>query len=335
MYEKIEENYGLFDSGVVVLEKTQNVTKYQIDCNTPDGTMYCYHLFQGIDLAYTTFYANSCFQRKNSLPHIIEIAYCRSGRYECEYKRGFMTYLGENDLAVSIINSQRNEPIFPTGIYEGVALIINTDIIGECFHAPVIGIEIDFAGLIQKFCYEQCCVVMKTPPELLHVFEEICDCTYRGMYVVICTFARAIPLTMVAAPILYANPSRMMYSFQRIHVPKNVLVMLCILIRFFPVIEKEMLSIRNGIRARGIFPTWWSILKNPIMAYECFFVPLTVRCLKLSTELGASAELRGLDSSNPRSCIYNIGFTYKDILAILGFVLGCIGVMLGVRTWLS
>ena len=155
------------------------------------------------------------------------------------------------------------------------------------------------------------------------------------MYVVICTFARAIPLTMVAAPILYANPSRMMYSFQRIHVPKNVLVMLCILIRFFPVIEKEMLSIRNGIRARGIFPTWWSILKNPIMAYECFFVPLTVRCLKLSTELGASAELRGLDSSNPRSCIYNIGFTYKDILAILGFVLGCIGVMLGVRTWLS
>lgn len=54
-----------------------------------------------------------------------------------------------------------------------------------------------------------------------------------------------------------------------------------------------------------------------------------------STELGASAELRGLDSSNPRSCIYNIGFTYKDILAILGFVLGCIGVMLGVRTWLS
>lgn len=28
------------------------------------------------------------------------------------------------------------------------------------------------------------------------------------MYVVICTFARAIPLTMVAAPILYANPSR-------------------------------------------------------------------------------------------------------------------------------
>lgn len=47
------------------------------------------------------------------------------------------------------------------------------------------------------------------------------------MYVVICTFARAIPLTMVAAPILYANPSRMMYSFQRIHVPKNVLVMLC------------------------------------------------------------------------------------------------------------
>ena len=86
------------------------------------------------------------------------------------------------------------------------------------------------------------------------------------MYIVISTFARAVPLMMIAAPILYENPSRMMGSFQRIHIPKTILVMICILLRFFPVIQKEMVSIFNGVRARGIFPNWKSIIRHPFMA---------------------------------------------------------------------
>lgn len=151
------------------------------------------------------------------------------------------------------------------------------------------------------------------------------------LYIVICTFARAVPLMMVAAPVLYANPSRMMYSFQLLHVPKTVLVMLCILVRFFPVMEKEMESIQSGIRARGIFPTWRSVARHPLRAYECFFVPLTVRCLKLSAELGASAELRGLDSHGPRSCIYPVGFTRRDIFTLIGFAIGGAGILLGAK----
>lgn len=155
------------------------------------------------------------------------------------------------------------------------------------------------------------------------------------LYIVLNTFARAVPLMMVAAPILYANPSRMMGSFRRLHIPKKILVMFCILVRFFPVMKEEMMSIRDGIRARGIFPVWWRAARHPVMAYECFFVPLTVRCLKLSAELGASADLRGLDAPVSRSCIYNIGFTYKDILAAAGFGIGGVMIMSGVRMWLN
>lgn len=170
-----ELQHDLFSAGALILEENQNNTKYRIECDTPDGTMDCYHLFPGIDLSYTTFCANSCFQRKESFSHVIEIAYCRAGRYECEYKKGFMTYLGENDLAVSTINYQRDKPVFPTGFYDGIAIIIDTNIMGEYFYTPIEGIEINFAGLIQKFCSDRCCVVMKTPPELSHIFEELCD----------------------------------------------------------------------------------------------------------------------------------------------------------------
>lgn len=180
MERTMEADRDLFGTGALVLENNPNATKYQIECDTPGGTMDCYHLFPGIDLSYTTFYANSCFQRKESFPHVMEIAYCKSGRYECEYKRGFMTYLGENDLAVSVINSQRDKPVFPTGFYDGVAIIIDTNVAGGYFCSPIEGIEIDFVGLIQKFCSDRCCVVMKTPPELSHVFGELCDPVHKA-----------------------------------------------------------------------------------------------------------------------------------------------------------
>lgn len=174
-----EAGYIPFRTGAYILKKNSNETKYQIECDTPNGIMDCYHLFPGIDLSYTTFYANSCFQREESFPHVIEIAFCKAGRYECEYRRGFMTYLGENDLAISVINSQRDKPVFPTGFYDGVAIIIDTNIVGEHFKAPVDGVEIDFAALIEKFCSNRCCVVMKTPPELFHVFQELCNPAHK------------------------------------------------------------------------------------------------------------------------------------------------------------
>lgn len=180
MKELKEAGHTPFSAGAHILEKNSSGTKYQIECDTPNGTMDCHHLFPGIDLSYTTFYASSCFQRKESFPHVIEIAFCRAGRYECEYKSGFMTYLGENDLAISVINSQRDKPVFPTGFYDGVAIIIDTSIVGAHFTAPVDGVEIDFDGLVHKFCSDHCCIVMKTPQELSHVFGELCNPIHKN-----------------------------------------------------------------------------------------------------------------------------------------------------------
>ena len=84
--------------------------------------------------------------------------------------------------------------------------------------------------------------------------------------------------------------------------------------RFFPVLQKEMASIRQGIRARGLFPHWYDYLRRPVTVYESFFVPFTVRCLKLSAELGATAELRGLDAPTKRSSLYAAPLSVYDYL---------------------
>ena len=115
MKERNEIDPALFSTGANILEKSNNGTKYQIECDTPNGTMQCIHLFPGIDLAYTSFQAFSCFSRNKAMPHILEIAYCSAGRYECEYKRDYFTYLGEGDIAISVLSPHREPPTFPTG----------------------------------------------------------------------------------------------------------------------------------------------------------------------------------------------------------------------------
>lgn len=135
------------------------------------------------------------------------------------------------------------------------------------------------------------------------------------------TFARTIPMIMIGTAFMRSAPGSIMCAFERVFVPKPILVMICILIRFFPVIVLEMKAIRDGIRARGIFPRWYSVLRHPAMTYECFFMPLIVRCLKLSAELASSAEMRGIECKRARTSIHPVGIRVVDLAVIGAFVL--------------
>jgi energy-coupling factor transporter transmembrane protein EcfT len=116
------------------------------------------------------------------------------------------------------------------------------------------------------------------------------------------TLLRMIPIVMIGTVLLHSSPSSIMCAFERIAVPKVVFL--------------EMKAIRDGIRARGIFPRWYSPLLHPAMAYECFFMPLIVRCLKLSSELASSAELRGIECEKGRTSIHPVQFQAADGLAV-------------------
>lgn len=146
------------------------------------------------------------------------------------------------------------------------------------------------------------------------------------MYIILNMLARSIPLVMVVTCIVVGNSSELMLSLQKTKVPKPIIVMICILIRFFPVLSKENIAIRNGMKARGLFSNWKDFMRNPFLVYECFMVPLIIRCIKLSDELGATAELRGLNADISRSCIYEADFGLNDlfVLVLYGAAMGLI-----------
>lgn len=146
------------------------------------------------------------------------------------------------------------------------------------------------------------------------------------MYIILNMLARSIPLVMVVTCIVVGNSSELMLSLQKTKIPKPIIVMICILIRFFPVLSKENIAIRNGMKARGLFSNWKDFMRNPFLVYECFMVPLIIRCIKLSDELGATAELRGLNADISRSCIYEVDFGLNDlfVLVLYGAAMGLI-----------
>ena len=141
------------------------------------------------------------------------------------------------------------------------------------------------------------------------------------MKLVFYSFARMMPLVMIGATLMYSPPGSLMCVLERMAVPRPITVMICVLLRFFPVVITEMQAIRDGIRARGIFPHWYSALLHPAMAYECYFMPLVVRCLKLSAELASSAELRGIESKCSRTSIYPYHFKSVDAVALLIYII--------------
>lgn len=137
------------------------------------------------------------------------------------------------------------------------------------------------------------------------------------MYIILNILARSIPLIMVVTCIVVGNSGELMSSLQKLKIPKSIIVMICIMIRFFPVLSKESVVIRSGMKARGIFGGWHDYVKHPFLAYECFIVPLIIRCIKLSDELGATAELRGLNADKSRTCIYDVSFGLKDVFVVI------------------
>lgn len=141
---------------------------------------------------------------------------------------------------------------------------------------------------------------------------------------------RMLPVLMIGTLLVSSPPGTVLWSGSRMRLPRQVLIMLCVLFRFSSVIRIEMAAVRQGIRARGILPHWYSVLLHPAKAYECFVLPLIIRGLKLSTELTCAAQFRGVESRAARSCIYPVGIRLPGLLLVGIHILGgCMILRLG------
>ena len=300
----------LYGSFVTVVDETDHMATYQIQCDTRDGYMRCYHLFPGIDLAYSTFQASSCFMRNQAMSNILEIAFCQAGRFECEYKHGYVTYLGEGDFAVSILSPEQEPPAFPIGYYDGIAIIVDMDITGPVFENIVEGVSIDLNELAHKFCVDHCCSVVKTPPNLLHVFQEICDVkdTVPMGYLRLKVLESFFLLSQMLPQESFETAAY--YSAAQI---KKVKALKAELMEHLDTKETlKSMAIRYGMSLTALKECFKAVYGRPIHAFQREYKMQTATRLLVTTEMSV-AEISGrLGYENPNK----FSTAFKEVLGM-------------------
>lgn len=152
-------------------------------------------------------------------------------------------------------------------------------------------------------------------------FAAVCGLSFlplSGLYgVLFVSVLHMVPPFTVGCALFTLSPSAIMCALDRWHVPQGVLVGICMMFRFVSILSFEGRSIVRGIRMRGIFPRAIDAARRPVLAYECVYTPLIMRSLRLSSELAASAELRGIEIGEGRTSVYHVGFSARDAACTL------------------
>jgi energy-coupling factor transport system permease protein len=100
--------------------------------------------------------------------------------------------------------------------------------------------------------------------------------------------------------------SEFVASMERIHAPRQLVIPLSVMFRFFPTVAEEASSIGDAMKMRGI--------RFGINALEYRVVPLLMSTVKIGDELSAASLTRGLGNPVRRTNICSIGFHIQDIV---------------------
>lgn len=152
-------------------------------------------------------------------------------------------------------------------------------------------------------------------------FVVVCGLSFlplSGLYgVLFVSVLHMVPPFTVGCAFFSLSPSAIMCALDRWRFPQGVIVGICMVFRFASVLSFEIQSIVRGIRMRGIFPRALDSIRHLALTYECIYTPLVMRSLRLSSELAASAELRGIEIGRGRTSVYHIGFSVRDAVCAL------------------
>ncbi len=130
-------------------------------------------------------------------------------------------------------------------------------------------------------------------------------------------------LSVMDAVVVMAVSSRIQDIFSalgRLGLPFWLYMPAAVMIRFIPGFIGEMRDISESVRLRcNGESVVFMLLASPSRALRMFFMPLAVRSLRISDDLGIAAELKGVDSSwRPSGKMSGSSFSTADAAAVAG-----------------
>ena len=147
------------------------------------------------------------------------------------------------------------------------------------------------------------------------------------MMILILLISRFLPAYLMGSYVIRTTKvSEFKAAMERMHVPDELTIPMCVMFRFFPTVREENASIRAAMRMRGIGFGGGKVSK--MLEYR--LVPMLSCSAKIGEELSASALTRGLGIFGKRTNICRIGFSAWDYAVFLLVLAACVAWISGV-----
>lgn len=153
----------------------KNITEYSYSDDTGDAQATVYHLFPGVEVAYTSIHmANFDFglfehgERKN----FVSIHYCREGRIEQEVNHEFF-YLMPGDCSIAIQDKAQKMFQLPLKHYHGISIGIDLDITQNPLISYLKSCDCSPLDALQHICGGMSHIVLRSSETAKKFFSEL------------------------------------------------------------------------------------------------------------------------------------------------------------------
>ena len=132
-------------------------TRYVLDSQNISGTMNVYEISPGVEMIYQKFDCISEINSDLSNPNagnteIVELSYCKAGRFEYECLNGRYLYLGARDFNIELPGDEFRLIGFPLKYYEGISIYLYPEMMQHRLPSSMQAINFDFYSFKKKFC---------------------------------------------------------------------------------------------------------------------------------------------------------------------------------------
>ena len=124
-YMRLEEKLYRDPTAVKIDEGSCRVIRLENESGY--GTLYCYMVEDGMEVVYNDIHMECWNSDQQEISDSVEINYCRSGRFECEFRDKTCLYIGPGDFAVNILTNKPVKPSFPLKDYQGISLLLDIE----------------------------------------------------------------------------------------------------------------------------------------------------------------------------------------------------------------
>lgn len=155
-----------------LLYKEDDCIAYRVSNGEGELEIKEYQVFPGIWLCYKDAHTQKLEFPPDYPEGLLEIIHCREGRYEYDAGEHFF-YLSAGDMSVSKSKAGGTTVYCPTKHYHGISILIDPDHAPHCLSCFLEDVEVSPTAIMEKFCKEQPCFIMRSTKRLEHVFSEL------------------------------------------------------------------------------------------------------------------------------------------------------------------